>query len=229
MLPHGYYCRTRRSQSRRVRRVRQRRLDVTTTEAEANVRSTRDLQLGITKAGNGYLRLLLVECRHTNVDRGPAWQYSTLRSWGRRDMTCTFRQPERAERQSASLALHDVERWPCQTKSHQRMTPVEATRRVYAATVWRIRRVTCTCCDESSVRMTAHDVRPSTRSAENWQHRLLQRNSNPHRASWPIQSAYRNRVENNMRRNQYERRQRATNTKVLRQRSEKQRPGIRHR
>jgi hypothetical protein len=49
--------------------------------------------------------------------------------------------------------------------------------------------------------MTPHGVRPSTRPTENWQHRLLHRTPTGTEPEWLIQSAYRNTVENNMRRN----------------------------
>ena len=52
----------------------------------------------------------------------------------------------------------------------------------------------------SRVPMTAHGVGPSTRPTENWQHRLLHRTPTGTEPQL-IQSAYRNRVENNMRRN----------------------------
>ena len=48
-----------------------------------------------------------------------------------------------------------------------------------------------TCCDDPAFPMTAHGVRPSTRPAQNWQHRLLLLNPNRHRAS----GSYKVRIE----------------------------------
>jgi len=56
----------------------------------------------------------------------------------------------------------------------------------------------------SRVPMTAHGVGPSTRPTENWQHRLLHRTPTGTEPEWLRESAYRNTVENNMRRNRSE-------------------------
>ena len=49
--------------------------------------------------------------------------------------------------------------------------------------------------------MTAHGVGPSTRPTENWQHHFSS-GPQPAQSQELIQSAYRNTVENNMRRSQ---------------------------
>ena len=70
----------------------------------------------------------------------------------------------------------------------------------------------------SRVPMTAHGVGPSTRPTENWQHRLLHRTSTSTESARLRESAYRNRVENNIRRNRNEKTKTPT--------KEKQRRGI---
>ena len=56
----------------------------------------------------------------------------------------------------------------------------------------------------SRVPMTAHGVRPSTRPTENWQHRLLHRTPTGTEPTRLRESAYRNMVESNTRRNRNE-------------------------
>ena len=66
----------------------------------------------------------------------------------------------------------------------------------------------------SRVPMTAHGVRPSTRPTQNWQHRLLHRTPIGTEPEWLRESAYRNRVENNMRGNRSEKTKTPTKEKT---------------
>jgi len=130
----------------------------------------RDPQLGITKAGNVYLRSLLVEC--ANHVLGRHGKDSTLRQWG-------LSLASRGGKQSRNRAIVAVAR-KLAVLLHSHLGHAAAIHSVLCK--GRLRKKSC-----STVTMTpCSDDRVSgwalTRPAENWQHRLLLLNPKRHRA-----------------------------------------------
>src|SRR3984885_110848 len=130
----------------------------------------RDPQLGITKAGNVYLRSLLVEC--ANHVLGRHGKDSTLRQWG-------LSLASRGGKQSRNRAIVAVAR-----KLAVLLHRIWVTQQPYIPFLCkgRLRQESCstvatTPCSDDCVSGWA-----LTRPAENWQHRLLLLNPKRHRA-----------------------------------------------
>jgi transposase len=121
----------------------------------------RDPQLGITKAGNVYLRSLLVEC--ANHVLGPHGRDSTLRQWG-------LHLASRGGKQSRNRAIVAVAR-KLAVLLHRIWVTQEPYIPFYAVAARGIRnRVPCCYTPRPDDCVSAWSF---TRPSENWQHQLL--------------------------------------------------------